>query len=344
VALTGPPWKGFMDSGAKQEDKGGMLTSHPAAARKSLTMKLESRPEWGAGLVVRDLPLHWEMYFEHGGERKFVKSLALTLVPVTISPTALAALEVKAFARHSKSELRTKSVVRARTSPAAKARFASLTDQIAFFEKIFPGGFSGDVFTTEERGVLGAKGKLGFKEAAIALAQAELSHERFKQADAETLFDNAKKVLQATTIVFPMEGHIPFASMDTDGRTSAVEALKELLHGADEYGDRLQTFAGALSMKDKKDAPKAPSWPFATIFSAYMRPAECVCVKPTAFASQAATFGMTVERSQPVTASGYREFHEIATKTRDALKEAGHEPRDLMDVYSFIWRTHAEKA
>lgn len=321
-----------------------MLTPHNPVARTPVTMKLESQPDWGAGLVVRDLPLHWELYFEHGGERKFVKSMSPNLVPVTISPAALAALEAKALARHSKSEFRTKSAARPRTSPAAKARFASPAEQIAFFEKLFPGGFAGEVFMTEERGVLGAKGKLGYKEAAIALAQAELSLERFENADEETLFASAKKVLQATTIVFPMEGAIPFAGMDADARTTAMEALKDLLHGTDEYGERLQAFASAVKMKDKKNAPKAASWPFATIFAAYMRPDECVCVKPTAFASQAATFGMSVEKSQPVTASGYREFCEVAMKTREALREAGHEPRDLMDVYSFIWRTHAEKA
>src|SRR5207237_4663375 len=119
-----------------------------------------------------------------------------------------------------------------RTAPAAKARFASIAEQITFFEKIFPGGFFGDTFTSEERGILGAKGKLGFKEAAIALAQAELSPERFDKADAQALFDNAKKVLQATTIVFPMEGSIPFGALDADNRASAMEALKELLHGA----------------------------------------------------------------------------------------------------------------
>ncbi len=323
-----------------------MLTPTPrsAATPKTLVMRLESQPGWGAGLVVRDLPLHWEMYFEHGGERKFVKSLATTLVPVTLSPSDLTALEIKAFARHSRSDARTTSVARVRTPAAAKARFASIEEQIAFFEKIFPGGFLGDTFTTEERGVLGAKGKFGYKEAAIALAQQELSLERFESADAASLFESAKKVLQATSIVFPMEGHIPFAAMDDENRASTVTALKELLHGEGEYGSRLQAFVGAIHMKDKKGEPKAASWPLATIFAAYVRPDECVCVKPTAFASQSATLGMSVEKSQPVTASGYRDFAEVATRTRDALTAAGQEPRDLMDVYSFIWRTHAEKA
>lgn len=307
-------------------------------------MKLESQPGWGAGLVVRDLPLHWELFFDHGGERKFVKSLATTLVPVTLSPSDLAALESKAYARLSRSEVRAKSVARPRTSPAAKARFESIEEQLAFFEKIFPGGFLGDTFTTEERGVLGAKGKFGYKEAAIALAQDELSLKRFAKGDKEALFDSAKKVLQSTSIVFPMEGPIPFAAMDADSRAVAIDAMKELLHGAGEYGYRLQAFVRAMNMKDKKGEPKAASWPFATIFGAYLNPDEFVCVKPTAFATQAATFGMSVEKSQSVTAAGYREFLEVATRTRDALVAAGQKPRDMMDVYSFIWRTHAEKA
>lgn len=322
-----------------------MLTSRPATISKTLVMKLDSQPGWGAGLVVRDLPLHWELFFDHGGERKFVKSLATTLVPVTLSPSDLAALESKAMAHVSRAGVRTKSVARARTSSAAaKARFASFAEQLAFFEKLFPEGFLGEAFTTQERGVLEAKGKAGYREAAIALAQKELSLESFENSDAQALFEGARKVLQATTMVFPMEGSIPFAAIDAESRTAAVEALKELLHGTGEYGDRLQAFAGAVGLKTKDGEPKAVSWPFATIFCAYLRPEECVCVKPTAFASQAATFGMSVEKAQPVTASGYREFCEIATKTREELVAAGQEPRDLLDVYSFIWRTHAEKA
>jgi hypothetical protein len=33
----------------------------------------------------------------------------------------------------------------------------------------------------------------------------------------------------------------------------------------------------------------------------------------------------------------------VVTKTQELLVAAGSKPRDLMDVYSFISRTHAEK-
>jgi hypothetical protein len=322
-----------------------MISTRTAPVPKTLVMRLESQPQWGAGLVTRDLPLHWELFFEHGGERKFVKSLATTsLVPTTISPEALAALETKAYGRHASLAAAAKRGARPRSSVAAvKGRFATFAEQLAAFEGWFPGGFGGERFTNEERGIAGAKGKAGYKEAAMEIAKKELSRKSFETASPEVLFESAKKLLQSTSIVFPMEGTIPFATMDADSRGPAIESLRNLLHGEGDYGDRLQAFAGSLNLKDKKGEPKAATWPFATIFAAFLKPNEFTCVKPTAFASQGATLGMTVEKSQPVTASGYRTFHGVASKTRTLLEEAGQKPRDLMDVYSFIWRTHHEK-
>jgi hypothetical protein len=74
------------------------------------------------------------------------------------------------------------------------------------FGKLFPGGFGGKTFLKEERGIPGVTEKSGDKEALIALAQSELSRERFETAAPEALFESAKKVLQGTTIIFPMEG------------------------------------------------------------------------------------------------------------------------------------------
>ncbi|MFN2375580.1 MAG: hypothetical protein ABR538_03535 [Candidatus Binatia bacterium] len=307
-------------------------------------MKLESQPDWGVGLVVRDLPLHWELFFDHGGERKFVKSLATGLVPVTISPAELTALELKAFGRHARADARAKQAAKAlRPARAAVERFASFPEQLAFFEKTFPGGFEGDTFVEQERGIAGAPGKNGRRETALALAQRDLSLERFENGDPEDLFESARKLLQATAIVFPMEGAIPFAGMDAANRTVALDALRNLLHGDGDYGDRLQAFAGAVKLQDKKGEAKSVTWPFATVFGAFVHPDRFVCVKPTAFASQAATLGLKVEKAQPVTAAGYLQFADVASRTRTLLEEAGQKPRDLVDVYSFIWRTHHDK-
>jgi hypothetical protein len=306
--------------------------------------KSELQPDWGLGLVVEDGFDHWVLVFEHGGRKKFIKSKAKGLVPVTLDAKQMSALESRAHGKHKKPGMKPKEKKPSAAKKKSLARFESLTQQVAFFEKLFPGGFLGERFTADERGVEGEGAKKGSKAAAIALAQRELSAERFASASPDELFESAKKVLQATNIVFPIEGSIPFAALAGEHRTKALEALRNLLHGAGEYGGRLERFAGSLDLKDKQGKAKAVTWPLATVFGALFDPTKYCCVKPTPFTGQAATLGLTeVEKAQPVTSRGYSTFLDVATKTQAALVAAGQKPRDLMDVYTFIWRTHAEK-
>ena len=248
-----------------------------------LTMKHETQPGWGTGIVVQDLPQHWVLYFEHAGEKKFVKEKAKVLVPVTLPAPELAKLTAKASGRRPKSSVGPRS----KPKPRAKARFTSFTQQLAFFESLFEGGFEGERFVAEERGPKGVTGKAGLKEAAMAFAREALSPEAFANGTPESLFDSAKKLLQSTNIVFPVEGTVPFTALDPEGRARAIAGLRQLLHGEGEYGLRLQQFVAAVSLKDKAGNPKAMSWPFATVFGAMYNPGEYACVKPTPFASQA---------------------------------------------------------
>jgi hypothetical protein len=301
----------------------------------------ESQPDWGMGLVVEEGPHHWVLVFERGGRKKFVKEKAKSLVPVSLDAAALGTLRAAVLGKHAAS---------AGGSPKAKgapkrtpARFATFAEQVAFFEKLFIGGFEGERFVAEERGHPEAKGKAGYKSAAIAMAKKELSPERFNSASPAELFESAKRILGATNIVFPIEGTIPFGSIAESDRPAMLAALQHLLHGDGEYGRRLEQFAGAINLKDKTGKGRRVTWPLATLFGALYWPEQHTCVKPTYFAAQATTLGLRVEASQPVTASGYRQFFEVAKETQQRLIAAGHRPRDLVDVYSFIWRTHAEK-
>lgn len=307
--------------------------------------KSENQPDWGMGIVLEDGADHWVLYFEHGGRKKFIKSKTKGLVPVILEPKAMAALETKSHSRAA--QLRPGAKPKAKKKPGlpkkAVARFDTLAQQILFFEKLFPGGFEGERFTKDERGVEGVVGKGGNKTTAIATAREELSAARFASATPEELFESATKVLKGTNIVFPIEGAIPFVGMDARGRANAVAGLNQLLHGEGDYGLRVERFTSAVALKDKKGQAKIVSWPFATVFGALFNPATCSCVKPAPFASQAATLGLTVEKAQPVTARGYQQFHEVVTLTQTKLLEAGQKPRDLLDVAAFIWRTHAEK-
>jgi hypothetical protein len=312
-----------------------MITSSNAA------YKNESSPEWGLGLVVEDQPDNWVLVFEHVGRKKFIKAKAKTLVTVSLAPEVLEQLKAKLHGRHA---ARAGAKAKAKRKPTKNvARFTTFEEQMKAFERLFPGGFDGDTFVKEERGAPGATGKAGYKAAGIALAQAELQPERFETASPADLFDSAKRVLGATNIVFPIEGAIAFGAVPEEDREATVTSLKQLLHGEGDYGARLEQFAASLSLKDKSGKAKKVTWPLATIFAALYQPAEQTVVKPTVFAAEGATLGLAVEKSQPVTAGGYRQFAKVALETQRRLLEAGYKPRDLVDVYSFIHRTHAEK-
>jgi|SRR5476649_59114 hypothetical protein len=301
--------------------------------------KNEMMPEWGLGLVVEDQPGNWVLVFEHAGRKKFIKEKAKTLVTVNLPPEALEQLKAKLHGRHAartgkpKSKKPTKNV----------ATFIIFDDQLKSFERIFPGGFEADSFVNGERGAPGATGKLGYKTAGISLAQAELSPERFESATPAEMFDAAKRVLGSTNMVFPIEGVIPFNSLAEEDRPSAMAGLKLLLHGDGDYAARLEQFAASMHLKDKAGKAKKVTWPLATVFGALYYPTEQICVKPTAYAAEGATLTLPVEKSQPVAAAGYRQFYKIAKATQEKLLAAGQKPRDMVDVYSFIYRTHAEK-
>jgi hypothetical protein len=307
--------------------------------------KSENQPDWGMGLVIEDGADHWVIYFEHGGRKKFIKSKTKGLHAVTLEPKALAALETKSHGRAARAAPNTKAKPKKPGLPKkAVARFGSLAQQILFFEKLFPGGFEGEKFTNQERGVEGvAKKKGGNNAAAITVAREELSAAKFASATPEELFESAIRLLKGTNIVFSLEGAIPFGDMEPKARATAVAGLKQLLHGEGDYALRLERFSGAVAMKNKKGEPKVVSWPLATLFGALFNPTVNSCIKPAPFASQAATLGLVVDQKQAINARGYTAFHEVVKLTQAKLLEAGQKPRDLLDVSSFIWRTHAEK-
>lgn len=301
----------------------------------------DSDPSWGLGLVVEEQGDRLVMVFEHGGRKTFIKSKAKALAPVELGSDEFAALEARLQGKHSRTSGQPKSKKAA--PKKAIARFASFEEQLKAFEAIFEGGFEGERFIKEERGAEGATGKAGQKAAGIALARAELAAERFASGSTSELFEGARRVLGATTMVFPIEGAIPFNGIAEEDRPGVIAALKDLLHGQDEYGARLERFAASMNLKEKSGKARRVSWPLATLFGGLYAPEEHTCVKPTYFAAQGTTIGVPVQSSQPVTAQGYRQFFEVVKQTQKRLVDAGHRPRDFVDVYAFISRTHAEK-
>lgn len=304
----------------------------------------ESQPDWGLGIVLEERSDKWVLLFERGGRRVFEKRLAKGLKPAELSADDARALDARLRGRRVPGAVskagKKRPMVR---TPQLPQTYASFEDQLRWFEARFVGGFQGELFLNEERGYPDSKGKKGYKEAAIALAREQLAPERFKAASPEELFEAAKRVVQFTNIVHPMEGAIAFGSMKAEDRAAFITALGELLHGAGDHGARLERFVDSIRITDAKGKVKKITWPMATILPAMYNPKEHVCVKPVYFEQQALIVGLPADKSAPPSGPGYSRFLAVALETQRKLIEAGQAPRDLMDVYSFIWLSQSEK-
>jgi hypothetical protein len=307
---------------------------------------LESQPAWGRATLLDEKDGKLILAFEHGGRRVFVKSQVKGLKSVQLGDDEARTLEARLRGKHphgGPARKPTKGKAKAKAVRPLLAVFPSFDAQVRWFETFFPGGFAGEKFVAEERGSPEAKGKKGYKTAAIKLAQEQLSPERLASASAEETYAVAKKLLSFTNLVFPIEGSIPFTSLKEEDRAGFAAALGELLHGEGPHGPRFEKFAGSIRIWDAAGLGRKVTWPLATLLQALYAPAQHSFVKPTVFEQQAIILGLTVDRHAPVTSANYERFLEVARKTSERLVAAGHQPRDLMDVYSFIWRSHKEQ-
>lgn len=322
------------------------LPRAPARPRvQPLVFRNRAQPAWGLGLVFEEHPLNWFLVFEHAGRKVFKKAATSSLVPETLDPKTFAALESRLMGRTAAKLASRPEVQKPSKAKRVVSRYGSFEEQLAHFATLFPGGFGGARFIAASgRGLSGKKGAVGGVAGSLALVKDELSSARFKKAKPEELFDSAARAVAAMNGASPLEGATPFRGLPKEARPAVVAALEALLFGKDEYPSRLEAFAGAVKLTGKGKQAKPLPWPLATVFGALSSPEENVCVRPKAFAEQAALFERDVIATQPVTAVGYRKFLAVAEETQRRLRAAGHAPRDLLDVGAFIERTNAGRA
>jgi hypothetical protein len=307
---------------------------------------LDSQPAWGRATLLDDKDGKLVLAFEHGGRRVFMKAQVKGLQAVELSEDEARKVDTRLRGKHPHSgpaRKPTKAKAKAKTARPPVAVFQSFDAQVRWFESFFPGGFEGEKFVAEERGAAAAKGKKGYKTAAIKLAREQLSAERLANATQEETFAACNKLLGFTNLVFPTEGPIPFTSMKDEDRAAFVAALSELLHGEGAYAARFEKFVDSVRIWDAVGQSRKVTWPLATLLQALYAPEQYTFVKPTVFEQQAALLNLSADKHARVTNTGYESFLDVARKTSERLVEAGHQPRDLMDVYSFIWRSHKEQ-
>jgi hypothetical protein len=319
------------------------MTAHGSSEQTlaPLIVKHPGCPQWGLGLLAEERDDKRFYDFEDGLSHSIARPYWSKLQPVELGFDEATALEKKVRGLRDKPALSRGAKARPRPSRAAgPSVLVTFDEEVARFDAAFPGGFLGTRFVEEERGtgeipVGKAKGK-GHKAGAIAAAAALLN-----RADLERLLESGapaevvarvRQVHQASAgLLHPLGDLIPFSKMPADHHGAFATATLDLLYGTGEYAARFDRFVEVLSKG------KLQTWPLATVLAALSSPSDHTFVKPSFFEKQAQILGFELGYERVPSSAAYGRMLALAREVERRLREKGHEPRDLVDVYAFLW-------
>ncbi len=287
------------------------------------------RPQWGVGILIRESEKARTYQFEGGRRRKIRKGYYKLMKPVDDLGNS--------------EDLIRDTLVRMAEAPADPSKrkvlepVAKFDEQVELFLELYPAGFDDPEWIEDHRESDGRALKRHrtpvSKEAreALSAARCEEAVAAGKQAELGAIISD----LLSRTDLVPISFAKALKGLDTDESVRHVDAVVRLLHGEGRHQDRFRDYIRTLA--DLFEG--RPTWRNATVLSALVHPDEHTVVRRSAFVRQAAVIAPAARYSRRARPGSYGNFRRVAHGVRDKLIDAGHEPRDLLDVYDFVWTT-----
>lgn len=293
------------------------------------TFQHASRPEWGAAVIAWEREGKRGYQFEDGQVRVFASRHYHLLDVIAVTPdrlrTLMAILGQPLVA-----------VVESALPPAPEVR-PTLDEQVAYFQRAYPGGFAGDRWRSERRQT-GGHPRKRHRDPAIAFAREQLTGERLagwieRRREHEAM-DAVTEVVGRTDLV-PSSRVRWLAGLPADRARSVVVALFDLLFSRGPVEVRLMQWVQCLT----RVTGQAPTWSQATALLALVHPEHFVCVHRSSFLAEAAVLGTRVDLSPSPSGYAYRPVLAMAEQIRLHLAAAGCPPADRFDLYDFVCLT-----
>lgn len=287
------------------------------------------RAQWGPAVMLWEREGKRSYIFEDGTERTFKSEFCNLFATCEVSE------EIATMLRASvKAPVAGKTGVRG--TKKKKVDVPTLAEQIGVFTRKYPDGFADPAWNKDVRGIAGRRRVKKHRDAAIAEAKTLLAKEELDSMLAagryEGVLERAVAVLAKTDLLTKKQ----LEPLATARPSSALAlALRNYLYEADADGVRFDEFLRRLG----KSSEGRYSWPLMTALRALVHPDREVCIKPSAFLSQARLLVPQLAKKSRPTGSTYNRWATMARELRDRLAEEGLEPADLFDVYAFIWTT-----
>ena len=201
-----------------------------------------------------------------------------------------------------------------------------LPGMIETFKEKYDGGFYGDFYLEDERNY-----KLAASTACLDLLEKEKFRRLINAYKWDELFERVKKLVNMTNLIQgSFERPKLFDAIRKEGAPKLFyPALYDCIHGAGDPSLRLGRFSRVL------EELNLGKWTYATYFLFLSDPENCMFVKPDGLKKSLQKACYPLEYEPHPTAQLYAEILQFAEWLKGKLAEL--EPRDMIDVQSFIW-------
>ncbi|MFT5682225.1 MAG: hypothetical protein ACI8RZ_003143 [Myxococcota bacterium] len=268
-------------------------------------------PEWGYGLVRSINGKKLDILFESGGRRLLRQDFAALeeVDPSNIDEDS---------PLHDRLQWR-----RLESQKAFRAEFGRMLTR---FLEIFPQGFADPEFAEVER---------AYKLKAIAYAGEHFTAEALaatrESGGAAAIIEQIMAATDMTTLIHPRLERPKLASIPAGEHDAFVDAFINLLHGAEDYDQRLTDFAAFLLPFG------ASKWTIATYFGFLFRPDSHPFVSPNVVRYAGKALLRELHYTAHPTPRTWLRIVELYDDVRDRLTAEGHAPTDTIDTQTFLW-------
>ena len=291
----------------------------------------QKRPHWGLAIFVRERDGRHDVQFQDGQMRSIAGDFIKLLEPVDCpaDETNAALRELTAMSGMT--------LARDQRDRESDTRTVTLDEQVDWFLGQHADGFDDATWVKKIRGTGQKRRAKAHRDGAIAQAQKLLAREEIERLQTEMRSDEvvarALRVVGATTLVSKAQLR-PLEELDVELHAPFAQALRELLYGEQSLELRLVRL-----MQVFRRSPTPLSWPLATVWLALVDPTEQVCIRPNVFGEQARWMAPLLRVPNRPDGRIYLRLRDMALALQEELRQRGLTPRDLVDVYDFIWCT-----
>ncbi len=276
--------------------------------KKGDRVRHPTKADWGLGELLEDSNGETARVFFVGGGEKSISLKYVALDPVPADDAQHPVLD----------NLRV-------PSPDGGVRYRTLSRSKERFLELFPEGFYGTRFMTEER---------DYKVRAHELAKELLDQNSLlgllSAGDHGEVCRRALRVCNATNLIFPNEKMALKDGLESPEHKEAFStALFALLHGEEGLESRFNAYAEVL------ESIGAAKWTTATYFLFIVHPDEYMFLKPMITQNAAEICGFEINYRPGLNWLTFASVQKFANYLKSELIDL--KPRDMIDVQSFMW-------